>query len=363
MGFPIPGDEVTFAEILKKAGYATGGFGKWGIADIDTAGVPERKGFDLFYGYYHQVHAHEYYPEYLIRNGKKELLEGNKENPKTDYTHHLIFKEQLKFIKANKDRPFLCYGPWTPPHGKYQIPPDEPAMKPYKDKKWNRNAKVTAAMDTMIDRQFGEMMQLLKDLGIDKHTIVFFCSDNGASNRQDGSLNSSGPLRGQKRTMFEGGLRVPFIARWPGKIKPGTVSDLPQYFPDMLPTFAELAGVTSAVPKDVEGISIVPTLTRKGTQKKHDVMYWELPKFAWGKGIYDPEGLIQAVRKGKWKMVKQGNSRPWELYDLEKDLGEKSNLANKHPEIVSELVAWVKANRNEMSEQIEPKKPKGKRFR
>ena len=361
-GIPIRDEDVTVAEVLKKAGYATGGFGKWGLGDVGTAGVPERQGFDEFYGYYHQVHAHDYYCDYLWRNSVKVPMTGEPGSMER-YTHNRIFEQTLNFIRKNKGRPFFCYAPWTPPHGKYQIPADEPAWKMYKDKPWPQNAKVAAAMDTMIDRHVGELLGLLKRLGLDERTIVFFCSDNGAAVRFDGVLDSSGPLKGFKRSMYEGGIRVPLIGRWPGKIKPGTKSSLPCYFTDMMPTFAELAGAEQYVPDDIDGLSIVPTLLGKPKKQQiHDALYWEWGRYNWARKQEVPGGLMQAVRMGKFKGVKQKGDTAWELYDLTKDIGEENNIAAQHPDIVAKIKRWVKANRTPARRQIEPKKPNGKRF-
>jgi arylsulfatase A-like enzyme len=306
-------EDVTVAEVLKKGGYATGGFGKWGLGNQGKGGAAEKQGFDLFFGYYNQWHAHTYYT-HLFRNSVKVELNGR-------YTHHAIYDETIAFIKANKDRPFFCYCPWTPPHAAYQIPEDEPAWALYKDKPWNKAARVAAAMDSMMDRQVGEIIDLLKKLGIDDNTIVFFTSDNGAAQRFDGIHNSCGKMKGRKRSMNEGGIRVPMVVRWPGKIKAGTVSDLPWYFPDVMPTLAELAGVSDEVPKDIDGISIVPTLLAAGKQKKHEYLFWMAGS--------------RAVRMGKWKAI--GQRGKVKLYDLEKDIGEENDLAAKHPDIAKKM--------------------------
>lgn len=312
-GIPLFPEDVTVAEVLKKGGYATGGFGKWGLGNQGKDGAAEKQGFDLFFGYYNQWHAHTYYT-HLFRNSVKVELNGR-------YTHHAIYDETIAFIKANKDRPFFCYCPWTPPHAAYQIPEDEPAWALYKDKPWNKPARVAAAMDSMMDRQVGEIIDLLKKLGIDDNTIVFFTSDNGAAQRFDGIHNSCGKMKGRKRSMNEGGIRVPMVVRWPGKIKAGTVSDLPWYFPDVMPTLGELAGVSGEVPKDIDGISIVPTLLGAGKQKKHEYLFWH--------------SGARAVRMGKWKAIGQrGKVR---LYNLEKDIGEENDLAAKHPDIAGKM--------------------------
>lgn len=362
-GIPLPEGTVTLPKILKQAGYATGGSGKWGLGDLDTEGVPEKQGFDLFYGYYHQIHAHYYYPEYLIRNGKKETLAGNQNEKQGKYTANLIHEETLKFIREHRDEPFFCYCPWTLPHGRYEVPESDPAWQFYKDKKWKDKPKKIAAMTVILDRHVGAVMDLLDELGLNDNTLVIFCSDNGADEHFPNALNSCGPFRGKKRSMYEGGIRVPMIARWPGYIEPGSESSLPCYFPDMLPTFAALAGETSLAPENIDGISLLPTLTGKGKQEEHDFMYWEWPSFSWKDQKYDDNGLMQGVRHGNWKLVRHQQDQPWELYDLSKDIGEKNNLADKHPDVVKTIADWVTTNRTEQVPQIEPEKPGEKRFR
>lgn len=363
-GISLRDDDITVAEVLQKAGYATGGFGKWGLGDLNTPGVPEKQGFDTFYGYYHQIHAHDYYPDYLVRNGQKETLDnpqGERRKGGNEYTHYMVMNEMKKFIRDNKDQPFFCYAPWTPPHGDYVIPDDEPGMLKYKDEPWDKKARVVAAMTDMIDRNVGEIHDLLEELNIADDTIVFFCSDNGAADRFERVLDSSGPLRGRKRDMYEGGIRVPLIARWPGHITPGIESDLPTYFPDVLPTLAELAGATP--PDNIDGVSIVPTLLNKDEQEIHEALYWEWPTYDWKEKAYTPNGLMQAVRQGKWKLLRHLADQPWELYNLDKDPGETNDLANKHPEIVDQMQKWAVANRNDPPAQIEPKMPEGQKFR
>ena len=348
-GIPLLDRDITVAEILRKRGYATGGFGKWGLGDVGTAGVAEKQGFDVFFGYYHQVHAHSYYTPYLWRNSKRVPLPGNEGNKRQQYTHNEIARETLNFIRENKDRPFFCYAPWTPPHGKYEFPKDDPAWKMYADKPWPNDAKVVAAMDTMIDRHVGEILNLLTELKIDDKTIVFFCSDNGAAKRFDGTHNSSGPLKGFKRSLYEGGIRVPLIARWPDKIKPDTTSDLPCYFPDVMPTLAELTDATDLVPSDIDGISIMATLLGAGRQKKHKYLYWEF-------------GASRAVRMGNFKAYRRNDKANVELYDLTKDIGEKNDIASRHPDIAAKMGRIMKEAHVDPRPQIEPKKPKGKRF-
>jgi arylsulfatase A-like enzyme len=280
------------------------------------------------------------------------------------YTHNRIFAEAKKFIKQNRNKPFFCYCPWTPPHGKYQIPDDEPALKEFENKPWSDEAKVLAAMIRMIDRHVGEVFGLIKDLGIDDNTVVFFCSDNGGHRAFDNFFDSNGPFRGEKTSLYEGGLRIPLIVRAPGKIKPSTLSDLMCYFPDIMPTLAELAGASRYVPADIDGISIVPTLTGKGdVQKKHKYLYWEYPKYDWGKKQYVPNGPQQAIRMGRFKAVRLTFNGPFELYDLSGDIGETNNIAEAHPDIIAKIEAIANQAHEEAVPQIEPEMPEGKIFR
>ena len=378
-GIPLPDRAITVAEVLKKAGYATGGFGKWGLGDLDTEGVPERQGFDVFFGYYHQIHAHYYYPDYLIDTGKKVPLPGNEgfyqahkgqggmpaksQGLTRKFSHSLIKKRMFDWIRANSDRRFFCYAPWTPPHGRYEIPTSDPAWQQVKDRPWPMRARVHAAFDILVDRHVGEVLRLLEELRIDKETVVFFCSDNGSDLRFEGSLDSCGPLSGSKRSMREGGIRVPLIVRWPETIRPGQVSDLPTYFPDVFPTLVDLAGAEQHVPESIDGVSIVPTLLgRRDEQKRHDYMYWEWPMYNWGKRRYSGK-LGQAVRHGKWKLIREGEHPTGELYDLSQDIGERRNVAGKHPEIVSRLMSWIDRNRVDPPAQKEPVAPQGKNYR
>jgi arylsulfatase A len=390
-GVPIRDEDVTLAEMLGEAGYTVGGFGKWGIGEVGTEGAAERQGFDTFFGYYHQIHAHYYLPDYLFENGEKVPLPGNAGFykqfphglagdggfPRTDaetglerqYTTDLIFDRTLDFIRdhADDDEPFFCYAPWCPPHGEYKIPNDDPAWLKYADATtpdgtpWPVRAKVVAAYDSMLDRQVGQVLDLLKELEIDNDTIVFFCSDNGGDQDYDTILDSCGPLRGKKRSMHDGGIRVPLIARWPGTIDPARESDLPTYFPDMMPTFAQLAGCET--PADIDGLSILPTLTGEGEQAIHDYLYWEWPRYDWGKRTLVPGGLMQGVRAGKWKGVREREGTTLQLFDLSRDIGEQHNLAAEHPEIVERLEAYLTDAHDTMRPQAEPPRVDGKSFR
>ena len=262
-GTPMRAGETTIASMLKKLGYATGGFGKWGCGGRGSTGVPEKLGFDIFLGYYDQVHAHSYYPPHIIRNSKEVPLEGNRggRTGKT-YSHYVIFNAAKKFIRDNAKKPFFCYLPITPPHDLYDIPESDPSWQHFKDKDWPGETRNYAAMVHMLDRQVGEVFALLKELDLEDNTLVFFCGDNGGSDRFRNNAHPRGffspnlnprtgvGFRGGKGNLYEGGLRIPMLARWPGKIKPGRVSDLLWYFPDVLPTLAEATGAEA--PADID---------------------------------------------------------------------------------------------------------------
>jgi len=348
-GTPLRAEEPTIASMLKGIGYATGGFGKWGCGGRDSTGVPEKHGFDVFFGYYDQVHAHSFYPPYLIRNSEEVTLAGNvggRSGP--TYSHYAIMDEAIKFIRANRDRPFFCYVPITPPHGMYDIPADDPAWKQYRDDDWiqdpevSQEAKNYAAMVTMVDRNVGQVLDLLKELGLEDSTIVFFTGDNGGQDRFRSEQHPRGyfgpnvdpkagvEFRGGKGNLYEGGLRIPFLVRWPGEVKPGQVSELLFYQPDVLPTLAALTGAKA--PADVDGLSILPELIGAEAagekQQPHEFLYWEY-------------GSQVAVRMGQWKAIQPKRGGPWELYDLQKDISETTNVADQHPEILDRMKTFA----------------------
>lgn len=366
-GVPLLDEDVTIAEVLKQAGYATGGFGKWGVGDIGTTGVPEKQGFDLFYGYYHQIHAHSHYPAFLVRNGEKETIEPSKPHTRTGYAPELIFAEMKKFIRENAEagKPFFAYGPWTPPHGNYRFPKEDPIWEKYGDRSgWPDKEKGHAAMVELVDRHMGELVSLLNELGIADNTVIFFHSDNGSalSAKEAGHIDSSGPFRGQKRSAYEGGIRAPLIVSWKGRISPTHNTTFIASAQDALPTLAELAGAADKVPSDVTGLSYAPVLFGKQPEKTHDFHYWEWAQWNWGKSEVIEGGLMQTLRRGDWKIARNRDDQPWELYNLAKDLGEKNNLADSEPEKLAELSKLAEQARVPMRPQQEPKRPKGKRF-
>ncbi|GAB3801740.1 arylsulfatase [Spirosoma humi] len=351
---PIADSVVTVAELLKKAGYATAAFGKWGLGPACSEGDPMKQGFDRFYGYNCQSLAHRYYPNHLWDNDKKVILANNKNLTQTsEFAPDIIQKKALNYLDSRKSgQPFFLFLPYTLPHAELVPPTDSLfayykgkfAETPYTGANYGPNAKTGgyasqshphaayAAMVARLDRYVGQILAKLKAKGLDKNTLVIFSSDNGPHKEGGGDpvfFNSSGGFRGIKRDLYEGGIREPFIARWPGVIKPGTQSDFVGAFWDLLPTFAELAGAKT--PPKLDGISFVPSLTGKGQQIKHDYLYWE----------FHEEGGKQAVRQGNWKAVRlQASSNPngpIELYDLSKDPAETHDIAAKYPDKVRYL--------------------------
>jgi len=316
---PLDDGDFTVAEMLREAGYTTGGFGKWGLGNPGTTGTPDRQGFDLFYGYLDQVHAHNYYTDHLYRNAEKEELSGNKEGGKEEYTHDVIAAETFRFIRENKDRPFFCYVPWTIPHGKHVVP----SQGEYEKKSWSEKSKNYAAMITRMDSDLGRMFALLEELGIDDKTIVFFTSDNGAEAPFVKTFGSNGPFSGTKRQLYEGGIRVPMIVRWPGRIPAGETSGFVWSLTDFMPTAAALAGIEP--PGDLDGKSVLPALLGK-KQEAHEFLYWE---------FHDP--FQQAVLLGDRKGIRFGTKEPIRLYDLSADRGETKDIAREHPEIVARM--------------------------
>ncbi len=351
-------EDVTVAEVLSQNGYTTGAFGKWSLGDQapgGRAGLPWKQGFDEFYGYLNQTHAHNYYPEYLWRNDQKvplrnEVVTVKKSNggfsggyatKRVDYSHDLIADEALKFIRqsAQGEKPFFLYLALTIPHannegkrgtGNGQEVPD---FGIYTDRDWSDQDKGQAAMITRMDSDIGRMLDLLKELNLDEQTIVMFTSDNGHHNEgghDPQRFDPNGPLRGMKRDLYEGGIRVPLIVRWPGTTPADQVTDHVSYFGDLMATVADLNGVEP--PPNLDSISLVPTLTGNFQQQQtHPYLYWE---------FYERKGK-RAVRFGDWKAIRQPWNGDVELYNLRQDLGEQTNVADKFPDIVARAKTYL----------------------
>jgi arylsulfatase A len=365
---PLPAGTATIGTALQKAGYATGAVGKWGLGGPGSSGHPNKQGFDFWYGYLCQRIAHNYYPAYLWRNETKEILEGNTgffphqkfphdKDPHDRaayasysgrvYSPDRIAEEAMGFIKRHSAGPFFLYFAFTIPHAALQVPED--SLREYEgafpetpylgDKGYLPHPTPRAAYAAMVSRMdgsIGRVMSLLESLEIDRNTLVFFSSDNGPTyngGTDSSFFQSAGPLRGLKGSLHEGGIRVPLIARWPGRIKPGTTTDLPSAFWDILPTLTELSG-TGLLP-DGDGISFLPTLLgRSSEQKKHESLYWEYQ----GK---------QALREGPWKAVRSVETKEWELYNLADDIDETENLAAQNPGLIEEFAEAMTASRTE----------------
>lgn len=320
---PMPADTFTIADLMKQKGYATGLIGKWGLGYPGSESTPDLMGFDYFYGYNCQRQAHEYYPPHLWRNNEKVMLNGK------SYSHDLMADEMLDFVKQHQAEPFFLYVAFTIPHSKLQVP----ELGEYEDKDWKDPEKKVAAMITRMDKDVGRLMALLKELKLDDDTLVFFASDNGAAHNFK-RFEHSGPLQGRKRSMYEGGIRSPSIARWPGHVPAGVVSDQVWSFWDMMPTLADLTG--QKLKTETDGISIMPALLSDKTVE-HPPLYWE----------FHEGGFFQAARIGDWKAVRKGVNKPIEIYDLTKDIGEQQNLAAERPELVEKFDDYLTSARTD----------------
>lgn len=353
--WPLPAEAVTLAEMLKSTGYVTGAFGKWGLGFINTEGDPNSQGFDEFFGYNCQRLAHNYYPNHLWHNRNKILLHENDSGKKGIYSPDIIHSKALEFIKRNRDKSFFLYYPTTLPHAElfakeeymdlfrgkfepekvYEGTDNGPDFRlgPYGSQTESHAA--FAAMIKELDDYVGELINLISELGLEKNTIIFFASDNGP-HLEGGAdpeyFDSNGNLRGYKRDLYEGGIRTPFIVKWPGKIRSGSVSNHISASWDILPTIADITGC-QAPPND--GISFLAELTGK-SQKKHDFLYWE----------FHEQGGKTAMRMDNWKVVKfntlQTSDGPVEMYDLSKDISESANVAESNPEILKRMEELMK---------------------
>jgi len=336
---PIRAADRTVGSALKDAGYATGAFGKWGLGDIRTDGVPWKHGFDEFYGYLHQVHAHSYYPDFIWNNDKQVKLEGNDAGKGSQHTADLIAGKTFDFIRRNQKQPFFCYACWTMPHGRYEMP----NRAPYENEDWREVEKTYAAMITKADEHFGQLLDLLDELGLAENTVVFLTSDNGGVNPANTGLTrfeSNGPLRGAKGNLYEGGIRVPMMVRWPGVTPAGKEHHEPWSFQDLFPTACEIAGAPA--PAALDGRSVVPLL-RGELMEPERPLYWEFYNFDMKTQQYRLDRMQQAVRRGKWKAIRPAPGQPLELYDLEADIGEQNNLAVAQPALAEELATWMRA--------------------
>lgn len=331
---PLPAETITVAELLKGAGYATGAMGKWGMGMFGTTGSPLKQGFDHFFGYNCQRHAHSYFPTYLYRDDKRFDLPGNDGvGVGQTFAQNLIQADVLQWVREKKDQPFFLFYAITLPHGRHEI--DDLGI--YADKPWTPQQKAYAAQVTRLDRDVGQLLDLLGELKIDDRTLVMLAGDNGSSFAPESEFGklfaqANNGLRGYKRGLYEGALRQAGIARWPGVVPAGRVADGPWAFWDFLPTAVELAGAKYPAGFKPDGLSLVSYL-KGGDAPARDYFYWELHE----------QRPIQAVRFGQWKAVRNGHDRPIELYDLTVDAGESNNLATSKPELVARAEALMKA--------------------
>jgi arylsulfatase A-like enzyme len=346
---PLPPETVTIADVMKEAGYRTGLIGKWGLGGPDSTGTPNRQGFDHFFGYLCQTHAHNYYPEFLFRNEGRVEVEGNvlpepkrpdgagRAIEKVQYSHDLLVEESLSFIKENRNQPFFLYLALTIPHANNEAGfqgMEVPDYGPYEEKPWPIPQKGMAAMVTRMDNDIGRIVQLLRELGLEEDTVILFTSDNGTHNEggyNPNRFDSNGPLRGRKRDLYDGGIRVPLIVRWPGRIPASRVTDHICYLGDIMATTAGIAGI--APPPETDSLSLLPLLLgRPEEQKDHPFLYWE---------FYE-RGTAQAVRWGRWKAVRSPMfGDDMELYDLRTDIGEQNDAAAQHPEVVQQISSMM----------------------
>ena len=349
---PMEANTFTIGKLMQESGYTTGIFGKWGLGYPSSTSVPSKMGFNEFYGYNCQRQAHSYYPDHLWKNDEVIVLEGNQNGERNTYSQELIHQEALQFIRNNKDKPFFAMLTYTLPHAELNLPHDSiyqiyenmfeetPYTGGYHDSEKPRAS--FAAMVSLLDKYVGDVMQELKELGIDDNTIVIFTSDNGP-HMEGGAdpefFNSNGPLRGVKRDVYEGGIRVPMIVRYPNHVKAGTTTNHISAFWDIMPTLADITH--SAIPTNevTDGISFLPTLLDKGKQKEHEYLYWE---------FHEGGGRL-ALREGDWKMdvlnAISKDKEKIELYNLADDLGETNNLANANPEKTKQMYDKLKSIR------------------
>ncbi|MDX1947313.1 MAG: arylsulfatase [Pirellulaceae bacterium] len=361
-------EDVTLAEVLKQAGYATALCGKWGLGEEHSAGIPNRQGFDFFFGYLNQHHAHNYYPAYLIRNEARfplaNVVPGSGEfgtgvaAQKKQYSQDLIVAEALQWLDTHHQQPFFLYLALTAPHANNeggQHGMEVPDLGEYARTDWPPQQQAHAAMITRMDADIGRVLDRLEKLGVARNTLVLFSSDNGP-HREGGNdpdfNDSNGPLRGIKRDLTEGGIRAPFIVRWPEQTPAGVTSQFVGGFQDVLPTLADVAGATAHLPADLDGLSLATIISgSSGRPVERDYLYW---------AFYE-RGGGQAARMGNWKGVQQPLTTPLRLYDLATDLGESRDVAADHPEIVSKLTTAMQSAYRPSDDWKFPASPAGKK--
>ena len=335
---PLRPEDFTVARLLQNAGYRTGITGKWGLGEPGSTGLPNDHGFDEWLGYLNQDHAPDYFTDFLWRNKEKQTISENADNKRRVYSHDLLTEFALDFIRKNKSRPFFLYVPYCIPHAKLEVPD----LESYADKNWPEDAKIFAAMVTRMDRDVGRILDLVDELGIEKKTIVFFCSDNGSARGWQGIFDSCGPLREKKGSVYDGGIRTPMVVRWPGKVPANETSEAVWYFADFLPTAAELAGVRP--PENIDGIGVAEAFyaakppRRLARKLRNRFLYWE---------EIGKKGFRQAVRHGDWKAVRPGQGETLELYDMSKDVGETNDVAAQNAGVVERIEKYLKSCRTD----------------
>ena len=334
-------DEATLPALLKKAGYRTALSGKWGLGGPSTRSMPNQRGFDEFFGYLDQLHAHNSYPEHLWQNEEEVFLTENWFNRRKKFAPDLFTEKALEFVKRRDSRPFFLYLAYTASHADNELGAfqgngiEVPGDEPYSNENWPQVERNFAALVTRMDRDIGKLLAALGDGGIDRNTLVIFSSDNGP-HREGGHdpdyFSSRGPLRGIKRDLYEGGIRMPFLTRWTGRIRGGQVSGQVLAFWDILPSLGELAGVPR--PASLDGISVLPALLGE-RRVEHPPLYWE----------FHERGFSQAVRFGDWKAVRNNPQKPIELYDLKADIGEKHDVAAGNAPLAQKAAGLMKSLR------------------
>ena len=339
---PMPSGTTTMASLLKKQGYATGCFGKWGLGNAETTGAPLKNGFDAFFGYYDQVLAHNSFPEFLFDNTDTLFLDnevayesdtlwhkgfGSVSTQKRVFSNDVILEKALNFVDEHQKGPFFLYFPTTVPHMNDEADFDDrfevPDASAFDTKDWTKPEKDYAALVQHLDNYVGQIVKHLDSLGLTENTMVIFTSDNGPVDT--GNLDSNGPLRGIKRDVYEGGIRVPLLIKWPGNVASNSTSDYPSAFWDFLPTFCEMAQIKNY--GNTDGLSLLPELTGK-KQPEHPYLYWE---FQW----WQP--TRKAIRIGDFKGVSDGPDQDWELYNLATDISEENNIAEQYPDIIKQM--------------------------